>query len=103
MPPTSSFMPADFSQTVRAFGSRTIRSEPTSFLASASFDGSGRMWSRRARRQSRPTGAIVTSKAPPDRSYMARERASTSKRSGLAWTGLLPADCESRESSLSGS
>ena len=32
--------------------------------------GSGSFRSRRARRQSRPTGAIVTSNAPPDRSYI---------------------------------
>ncbi len=96
-------MPGLRSRTVRAAGSRTILSEPTSFLASAISRGSGSLRSRRARRQSRPTGAIVTSKAPPDRSDIRFDRSRTSNRSAPTRTGPFPADCESRESSLSGS
>ena len=68
IPPTSSFIPGRVSWTVRAAGSSRIASEPTRARALASSSGSGSFFSRRARRQSRTTGAIVTSKAPPDRS-----------------------------------
>ena len=52
--------------------------------------GSGSLRSRRARRQSRPTGAIVTSKTPLGPREIAWDRARTSNRSALTGTGGPP-------------
>ena len=80
-------MPGLSSSTVRASGSSRIASEPTRARALARSSGSGSFRSRRARRQSRTTGATVTSNAPPDRSYIRRESSSTRKRSAPTGTG----------------
>ena len=75
-------MPGLARRTVRAAGSRVIRSEQTSARARARFSASGILRSRRARRQRRTTGPTVTSNAPPTARTSPR-RCRTSNRSSL--------------------